>query len=1138
MSQIFHPTAHETEIADLVQRLPNGDEEAFWRQHLRGIDQPALLGSTRERVTKGESSGQQEIFFSSALNESLDAIARKLELSRDTIYLTGWSVLLSRYSADAPILFGARFSSLQSNPERLWPVSLSVKSESSVGEVLRDIQKMRDDLRKREPVSERDLHLWCEVQPEQILIETVLDFTESSDSLLPGQPLELRFSADENSITFAFWTRHFTSDAIRRLGEQYICLLEELAAKPLKNVAQLSILPLRQREQILNEWNITDKTFPEYSALHQLFEKKAAEVPETVAVEFPKKDVGILFERQITYHELNFRANQLAHHLQRLGVNRDVVVGICMDRSIEMVVAVLAVLKAGGAYAPLDPTYPKERLAFMLEDTNAPVILTEQKFAKLFTNVGSHVLCLDVHWNQISTESGDNLNSRVGKNHLAYLIYTSGSTGQPKGVAMRQGPLLNLLFWQMSSWHGIGPARTLQFASLNFDVSFQEIFSTWCSGGTLLLITDDQRRDSRALARFLEEQKIERLFLPFVALKHLAEACDHENIFPRQLREVITAGEQLQITPHISSFFSRLPRCTLENQYGPSETHVVTAHRLNGLPINWPALPSIGKPIANSRVYILDRQKQPVPIGVPGEIYLGGVCLARGYLNRPDLTAEKFLSDPFLEGERMYKTGDLARWLPDGTIEFLGRIDHQVKVRGFRIELGEVEAVLSRHRGVREAVVIARDNLQGEKQLVAYLVSRNGALSSAELRGYLLQHIPSYCVPAAFVTLPVLPTTPNGKVDRKSLPEPNLVEESPTKIKRPENPLELQLKLVFEKFFQRRPIGTDVSFFELGGDSLQALKLVVELERATSKKLPLNILYQAPTVEMLAKEIHKQSPGGEFSSLVPLQPHGKRPPLFLIHTTPGDVLGYGNLIFHLDSDQPCFGFQSRGLGRAELSHHTIEEMAAHYIRDLRKVQPRGPYQLGGWCYGGIVAVEMAHQLRAAGEKVAPLLLIETPAPTPPLTNIFYYTRRIGRLLCMKPSEWRIYLTAKTKYYRGRRTANELRFRRVDQTSGTDAKAVEQRNQLLEQLEQVYHTNLTAWQHYKPRFYAGEIILFNAAQQDPAMIQDPLYGWPALAAKIEAHFIPGTHDTILMEPHVQVLAEKMNHCLLKAQQTAR
>lgn len=860
--------------------------------------------------------------------------------------------------------------------------------------------------------------------------------------------------------------------------------------------------------------------------LQNFIEGQVFKTPDAMAVSFPESNL------EISYADLNSRANQLARHLRKAGVGCDVVVGICAERSIEMIIAVLAVIKAGGAYVPLDPAYPKERLSFMLADTNAPIILTQQKLAPSLPRENAHLLCLDTDWKMIARESGENLESISGADDLAYLIYTSGSTGKPKGVAMRQGALTNLLSWQLKNWSARADAKTLQFASLNFDVSFQEIFSTLASGGTLVLVSEELRRDSIRLLNFLREQEIERLFLPFVALKHLANAAEHEQIFPRSLGEVITAGEQLQITPALVNFFAKLPRCALHNQYGPSETHVVTAFQLKGPPHDWPALPPIGKAIDNTQIYLLDEQLQPAPIGSPGELFIGGECLARGYLNRPELTAEKFIRSPFAPKSRLYRTGDLARSLPDGNIEFLGRIDHQVKIRGFRIELGEIETLLSLHPTVREAAVIARENSAGDKQLVAYIVSRpDDSFSAQSLRKFLAEQLPAYSVPAQFVEIPALPLTPNGKLDRRALPDPAEIETiSTTEIKPPQTPLEMQLQLVFERFLNRRPIGIDTSFFELGGDSLQALGLIVEIERFTGKKLPLEILFRAPTIETLTREIANSSDDFKFSSMVPLQPLGKRPPLFLVHTTPGDVLAYGGLIYHLGLEQPCYGFQSLGFGRKEDSHTRVEQMAAHYVRLLRSKQPRGPYFLGGWCYGGIVAVEMGHQLLSAGEEIALMALIETPAPAPSFSNQRYYFRRISRLLQMRPKQWRTYIGEKIKYYRGVKTANEMRFRRVDENEHSNA---EERNCHLAQLEHVYHTNLDALKFYQPRRYPKKIILFNAEEQDPALIPDPLYGWPSLAGEIEVHKIPGNHDTILMEPHVRTLARKLADCLARS-----
>ncbi|MCL1468747.1 amino acid adenylation domain-containing protein [Argonema galeatum] len=450
--------------------------------------------------------------------------------------------------------------------------------------------------------------------------------------------------------------------------------------------------------------------------VHQLFEAQVKQTSDAVAVVFE--------DRQLTYRQLNDRANQLAHYLKTLGVGPEVLVGICVERSLEMVVGVLGILKAGGAYVPLDPAYNKARLAFMLEDTQTPLLLTQEKLIQSLPPHQARVICLDTDWETIALSNQKNPQSDGTPNSLAYVIYTSGSTGRPKGVAMSHRPLANLVFWQLENSIATIGTKTLQFASISFDVSFQEIFSTLCSGGTLVLISEELRRDVASLFNFIAAKAIERLFLPFVALQLLAEVADSQETVQTNLREIITAGEQLKITRQIANWFTQLKNCTLHNHYGPSESHVVTAFSLTGLPLHWPGLPPIGRPIANTQIYLLDDHLQTVPAGTPGELYIGGIPLAREYLNRPDLTAERFISNPFSNqlGERLYKTGDIASYLPDGNIEYLGRSDNQVKIRGYRIELGEIEVTLGQHPAVREAVVVAREDIPNDKRLVAYLV--------------------------------------------------------------------------------------------------------------------------------------------------------------------------------------------------------------------------------------------------------------------------------------------------------------------------------------------------------------------------------------------------------------------------------
>ena len=447
---------------------------------------------------------------------------------------------------------------------------------------------------------------------------------------LPGRILHLVITYD---------TEHYAAVAITRLLGHVQQVLAEMVAEPEQPLGTISVLTKTERQQLLVEWNDTQADYPLGKRIHHLFEEQVERSPEAVALVFE--------DQQMTYGELNDRSNQLAHHLQSLGVGPEVLVGICMERCLEMIVGLLGILKAGGAYVPLDPAYPKERLAFMLEDTQTPVLLSQRRLASRLPEHNAHLLCLDKGVKKIAQQSKENPACGVESENLAYVIYTSGSTGRPKGVSMPHDSLSNLLVWQFRNFNNLKDAKTLQFTTLSFDVSFQEIFSTLCSGGTLVLISDDLRRDTRDLYQFLVDASIERLFLPFIALQLLAEVSIDQGPMLLSLQEVITAGEQLQITPQIAELFKGLKDCTLFNQYGPTESHVVTAFGLKDPPDDWPLLPSIGRPISNSKIYLLDNNLQPVPVGVPGELYIGGACLARGYFNRPALTAEKFIPNPF-----------------------------------------------------------------------------------------------------------------------------------------------------------------------------------------------------------------------------------------------------------------------------------------------------------------------------------------------------------------------------------------------------------------------------------------------------------------------------------------------------------
>jgi amino acid adenylation domain-containing protein len=685
--------------------------------------------------------------------------------------------------------------------------------------------------------------------------------------------LFLREGAGRLKATFEYATDLYDAATIARMLGHFETLLCGIAADPDQRLSHLPILSGAERRRVVVEWNDTAAPYPDQERVHDLFCAQVRRTPDAVAVTFDG--------RQLTYGELDSRANQLAHYLQGLGVGPDAVVGICLERSLEMAVAVLGVLKAGGAYLPLDPAYPAERLAFMLADARSPVLLTHKRLPPArgerspaaaasavpaaSTAPRARVIRLDADWEAIAGASDAEPECAATPDSLAYVIYTSGSTGTPKGVAMPHRPLVNLIAWQLGR-SACGPGtKTLQLTSLSFDVAFQELFATWCGGGTLVMIGEAARQDLVGLPRLLAERGVERLFLPFVALHNLAEVCRAEGQFPVDLREVITAGERLEVTPAIVRLFTRLPAATLDNQYGPSESHVVTAFKLEGPPEKWPALPPIGRPIANTAMYILDRHLNAVPVGVPGELFIGGVALARGYLDRPELTAERFSASPSGGDQpggaagRLYRTGDLGRFLPDGNIEFLGRADNQVKVRGFRVEPGEVEATLQRCPRVREAVVVGQRYGTGDKRLVAYLVLGGGeepAPAVEDLRAFVRERLPEYMVPSAFVLLEKLPLTPSGKVDRRALPAPEggglglAVAYEPPRTKREET-----LAKVWARVLGREKIGVNDNFFALGGHSLLATQVMSGVRQAFQVELPLRVLFERPTIAGLAAAV-------------------------------------------------------------------------------------------------------------------------------------------------------------------------------------------------------------------------------------------------------------------------------------------
>ncbi|HLJ02689.1 MAG TPA: amino acid adenylation domain-containing protein [Solirubrobacteraceae bacterium] len=934
-------------------------------------------------------------------------------------------------------------------------------------------------------------------------------------------------------LSLEYCTDLFERSTALRMLEHYRVLLEAALNEPDRPVGELRLLGEDEEELILHRWNETDVEVPA---------ELARPVPELIAAQVaatPDAPAVVFGERTLSYRELDARANQVARHLVAQGAEPGAVVAICAERSIEMVIAVLGVLKAGCAYAPIDPGYPEDRVEFMLSDTSAPVLVTQSHLLeRLPAGLGAAIVCLDSDASAIAARDSAPVEPAATLDDLAYVIFTSGSTGRPKGVAMPHRTLANLLAWQRSCWapYSADPdapaaaARTLQFASLSFDVAFQELFCTWSVGGTLVLVADEVRRDPEALLAYLAEQRVQRLFLPFVALHNLCEAAGYLSTSVPSLREVITAGEQLKATGALRAFFAHHPGCRLVNQYGPTESHVVSAYTLTGEPDLWPPLPPIGRPISGSRLYLLDRHLQPVPVGVPGELYIGGMTLARGYLARPELTAERFIADPFADG-RLYRTGDLARYLPDGNIEYLGRADHQVKIRGFRVEPGEVEAALRTHPAVGEAFVMAREDA-GERRLVAYLIPSNGAIDSDELRAHLRRSLPEYMVPSAVMNLESFPLTPNGKVDRARLAELPLEGQQGERVRKPPRTgTEHALAAIWSRVLGVEELGVTDNFFDLGGHSLMAVRLFAEIERRMSVRLPLSALFETATIEGLAKLVDADRRGEEdveWSTMVRMRSGDGELPLFLIGWAGGEVLPYRDLVENLDATVPVFGLRAPGVDRIGSPQHTVAGLASHYVSEIRKVQSQGPYRLGGFCFSGLVAYEMARQLQAEGETVSTLALIDAyPYRTPRRRSAatagraqlaaFRAAGRDGRKQWLRDrlaglhgrAHRLVYLKAGPRLYEllARRGLERLMPRRP--------------------WNLVLVASNLARRHYVPEPLDTRIEFYRAQRgpdDAPTPWEDLAMGGVALRPIVH----PGiSHDGMMHEPHVRMLAEALS-----------
>ncbi|HVO63601.1 MAG TPA: amino acid adenylation domain-containing protein [Terriglobales bacterium] len=1101
----------------------------YWQKQLTGSPPALLLPTDCPRPARQSYRGaKRAISLPTALLKQLKQLSQEYGVTLFMTLLTAFKVLLARYSGQDDIVVGSPVSGRD-----------RVELESVIGLLVNTVV-LRTDLaenptfeqllaRVRETVLSAYEHqdvpfekLVEKLNPERDLsrnpiFQVMFAFQNTSPvyNHVPGLQITpfqygdrasskfdlsvtVTEQADQLRVAFEYTTDLFVEPTIARMQRHFGNLLAAIAQKPDCPVANLPLMSEDEHEQVVFEWNRTAAAYESHLPIHSAFERQVSTTP--------RQDALILEGRSMTYQELNQRANQLAHYLILEGVRPGMRVGVALDRSPQLVIALLAILKTGASYVPLDPCYPKQRISFVLEDSAAAAIITDAHDAPLLPRSSAKLLVLEAEADRISQQPAENPSLYVPSNSTAYVIYTSGSTGTPKGVEGTHRGAMNRFAWMWRTYAFRADEVCCQKTTLGFVDSVWEIFGPLLQGVPSVIIPQEKVLNPAEFIHMLVEHRVTRLVLVPSLLRTLLDFDPKVGDKLPDLRLCTASGEE--VAADLAQRFRRLfPRARLLNLYGSSEVaadvtyHEVTEDDVVTVPI--------GRPISNTQVYVLDRYLQPLPAGIYGHIYIGGDNLARGYCNRPELTAERFIANPVAPemSPRLYRTGDLGRYAADGTLHYAGRSDNQVKVRGYRIELDEIEKALEAYSAVQQAAVVLRD-FAGEPRLAAYVVTKPGQRATAEaLRAHLEETLPSYMVPSFFMLLDQFPLTPSGKINRLALPQP----ERPYRAANvaPRDNTENRLLRVWQRVLGVTDIGVTDNFFELGGHSLLAVRLVSEIEHDTGEQIPLATLFQGATIEHLAKVLRAaKKPQHEMVAAV--QSAGSKPPFFGVVVPGANPLGYVAMARHLGDDQPVYRIQGAGPRvRRPYTPKEFEELAAQYIRSMKTVQPHGPYYFGGMCEGARIAFDMARLLVAEGERVGMLAIFDTwvleNSQNRFLWKVGYYRARL----------WAFWRSSPAKKWRMLRDW-------VNHRVGSS------RPELL------WPRAYWPGKDFVPAKYSGKITLFKVPKQPFFYINDPLMGWGTrTTGSVEVQPIKSKHLALLREPHVAPLADKLSECLARA-----
>ena len=1114
-SPLADPLYQYSDFALWQKRMLDNDSAAkqmeYWREQLSGELPDLQLPTDRPRPASHSYRGGMKTFAISAeLTATLREASRAEGVTLYMFLLAAFKTMLHRYSGQQDILVGGP-SDARRRPEfqkmmghcvnllafRTRPTSVATfreylmqvkdtvlgalaNNDVPFDHLIRNLRPHRDSAGR--PFFQAIFSL---EPPPQEPVDPRWNLTHM-DTVTGFSKLNLYLELDERPdgvhARFVYSTDLFDAATIDSMSAHWLTLVESAAADRSTRLCDLVLLTPSEDRQLRVTWNNTRREIPQ-SNVHQLIEQQAARTPNAIAVEAAGA--------RLTYRQLNERANRLARRLRRAGVTTGTLVALCVERTIDLAIAPLAVFKAGGAYLPLDPGFPKDRLAFLVEDAQAPVLLTTRSLQGQLTQAAQTIFCDE------ADSDGSNLEPVAGPETRAYVRYTSGSTGRPKGVEVHHSALVNLLL-SMQREPGFTAADSLlAVTTFSFDISELEIYLPLISGGRLVIASRSDARDPVRLIDRLRESKCTVLQATPAAWRGLIDAgwSGQRNLRAFCGGEALSRDLAEDLLPRVSELW---------NLYGPTETTVWSAvHRVTSGSGPIP----IGHPIDNTEIYVLDAHRKIVPVGVSGELHIGGAGIARGYLRRPELTDERFIPHPFQENARIYRTGDLAKWHADGTLECLGRIDNQIKIRGFRIEPGEIEAALLDHDGVQAAAVRVWPDASGNLSIAAYLTGT--PVETEELRRFLAQKLPDYMIPARFIELDALPLTPNGKVDRNALPEPSGAAKAIITVA-PRTETERRLVAIWESVLDVRPIGIEDNFFDLGGHSFLVAKLLRKIDLEFGERLTMAAAFEAPTISRLAELLRDKSSLGRVPRTINLQPAGAGEPMFWIHGGPL----FRPLALHLGTKRPFLGVDLEKHDSDTKSHVTLPELAARLLHTIRAAQPHGPYHVGGWCISGLLAYEVAAQLIEAGEKVAMVVLVDGLNPT------HYREIPKHRLLASKFAfHWKRLMQTEIRDLFG-----YLRKRAV-------GGATQIRERKSDQVDPFEHVLNSAAISYDPKPIAARVLALQPA--DRPEIRDLRASWAHLMkhGSIEVRDIPGDHVSMLDEPNVSALAKCINSRLL-------